>query len=171
MSGHQVAARSHGEEFGTMPPRTMVLRLPPGTDGQVPWPAGASLLADTPQRASWGGSPEPSVPALPPLQEFHDYRDYLLAYYSWKRSMNHRFSYRMLASRWLLDVSFVYRVLHRKNHLALNAVDRVARAIGLDADGSRYFAQLVHRGRMTSEPGRNGVRIAAGNRMGHLAPQ
>ena len=33
--------------------------------------------------------------------------------------------------------------------------------IGLDADASRYFAQLVHRGRMASEPGRNGVRIAA----------
>lgn len=171
MSGHQVAARSHVAEFATLSPRTMALRPPSGTGSLVPWHSGTSLLGDTPVRGGWVGSPEPSGQALPPLQEFHDYRDYLLAYYSWKRSMNHRFSYRMLASRWLLDVSFVYRVLHRKNHLALNAVDRVARAIGLDADGSRYFAQLVHQGRMASEPGRSGVRIAAGNRIEQPTPE
>jgi hypothetical protein len=155
-----------------MSSRTLVLRPPPGADVQAPWHAGTSLSVDTPLRGgAWVGSPDPSAQALPPLQEFHDYRDYLLAYYSWKRSINHRFSYRMLASRWLLDVSFVYRVLHRKNHLALSAVDRVARAIGLDADGSRYFAQLVQQGRLASEPGRNGVRTDAGNRIGQLAPQ
>jgi uncharacterized protein (TIGR02147 family) len=114
--------------------------------------------------ARWVGPPGPPSCPLPPIQEFRDYREYLLAFYSWKRSVNHRFSYRMLASRWMLDVSFVYRVLHGKNHLALSAVDRVARAIGLGPEDARDFALLVRLGRSASEEEREGVRTLAGKR-------
>ncbi len=164
MTGHRIAVRSHAETQGMAVGRVKTPRKAEGTSVEVLAQRTSSTGTEVEFLARWVGPPGPSSCPLPPLQEYRDYREYLLAFYSWKRSMNHRFSYRMLASKWMLDVSFVYRVLHGKNHLALSAVDRVVRAIGLGPEDARDFALLVRLGRSASEDGREGTRILAGKR-------
>ncbi len=164
MSGHRIAVRSHAEAQGIAAVRVKTSRKPEGTGAELRALRTSSTGADVEFLGRWIGPPQPQACPLPPIQEFRDYREYLLAFYSWKRSVNHRFSYRMLASKWMLDVSFVYRVLHGKNHLALSAVDRVVRAIGLGPEDARDFALLVRWGRSASENERDDIRNTAGKR-------
>jgi len=79
----------------------------------------------------------------PRIDEFRDYRDYLLEHYQWRKRLNPWYSYRILASRLGMDVSHVYRILNGRIHLATDAVPRVVKHLGLEGEAANGFASSV----------------------------
>ena len=81
------------------------------------------------------------------LQDFLDYRLFLLDFYHKKCEANPHFSYRLFASKVSMDTSQLHRILNSKLHLPLEAIPRIAAYIGLDAESAQFFEQLVRFGR------------------------
>ena len=89
-----------------------------------------------------------SVNAPPHIEEFRDYRAFLLEHYQWRKQINPWYSYRILASRIGMDVSQVYRILNGRIHLSPDAVPRVVKHLGLEGEVAEGFARMVTDGRM-----------------------
>ena len=80
-------------------------------------------------------------------QDYLDYRQFLLDVYRKKCETNPHFSYRLFASKVSMDTSQLHRIINSKLHLPLEAIPRVAAYIGLDAESTQFFEQLVRFGR------------------------
>ena len=85
--------------------------------------------------------------APPRVEEFCDYRDFLLEHYQWRKQRNPWYSYRILATRLEMDVSQVYRILKGQIHLSPEVVPRVVKLLGLEGDAAEGFEHLVTVGR------------------------
>lgn len=75
---------------------------------------------------------------------FHDYREYLSAYYKYKKKLNHRFSYRLFAKMAGYKSSgFYLGIVNGRNTLSDAVLPGFAKALGLDALEIRYFGHMV----------------------------
>jgi len=81
------------------------------------------------------------------LQDFLDYRLFLLDFYRKKCEANPHFSYRLFASKVSMDTSQLHRILNSKLHLPLETIPRLAAYLELDTESTQHFEQLVRLGR------------------------
>ena len=81
------------------------------------------------------------------LQDFLDYRLFLLDFYRKKCEANPHFSYRLFASKVSMDTSQLHRILNSKLHLPLETIPRLAAYLELDTESTQHFEQLVRFGR------------------------
>lgn len=80
-----------------------------------------------------------------------DYRDFVRAHYEARKAKFPTFSYRMMGDRLGLDQSFVYRIVAKTHHIAVETVPRFVRYFGLKGREAEYFELLVRFGRARGE--------------------
>jgi plasmid maintenance system antidote protein VapI len=119
-----------------------------------------TLLDGTPKEAgttsALAACPEACVAQAPRLEEFQDYRTWLRALYLWRKQVNPKYSYRLLAAKLGMDVSFVHRILNGRSHLSRGLAPRIAALLGLDGDLAKRFVGMVHGAKVlgsSDEPG------------------
>lgn len=69
---------------------------------------------------------------MPSIQDFEDYREFLLELYEWKKSRNPRYSYRLMALRIGMDPARLHKVLHGRGYFVRGTALRIAQSLGLD---------------------------------------
>lgn len=99
----------------------------------------------------------------PTIQDYEDYRDFLLDLYRWKKTRNPRFSYRLMAIRIGMDAARLHKVLHGQGYFVRGTASRIAASLGLDESQAR---ELQWRIDLVGAPGiraasRNGLEVSA----------
>lgn len=74
---------------------------------------------------------------MPSIQDFEDYREFLLEVYEWKKRRNPRYSYRMMALRIGIDPARLHKVLHGRGFFVRGTALRIAQSLGLDEAQTR----------------------------------
>ena len=95
------------------------------------------------------------VNAQPNIISFHDYREYLRAFFNWKKATSPRFSHRKFAQ--LADIkssNYLMLVMDKKRNLSEEKAHVVARAMKLKRVESDYFVLLVKAKTAKSEDAR-----------------
>lgn len=80
-----------------------------------------------------------------------DYRDLLQQAYDQRKADNPLYSYRLMAGKLGLNVSHLYRILHKDLHLSLDKVPAACDLLRLQGREVEHFALLVQYGRARSE--------------------
>lgn len=80
-----------------------------------------------------------------------DYRDFVRAHYEARKAKIPTFSYRVMGDRLGLDQSFVYRIIAKTHHIAVETVPRFVKYFGLKGREVEYFELLVRYGRARGE--------------------
>lgn len=80
---------------------------------------------------------------MPAIQDFEDYREFLLELYEWKKSRNPRYSYRMMALRIGMDPARLHKVLHGHGYFVRGTAMRIAASLGLDESQARELQWRV----------------------------
>lgn len=80
---------------------------------------------------------------MPNLFQFLDYRDFLLAYFEYRKKANSWYSYKILGDALSLDQSQVYRILQKQLHLSKAAIPRVLAFFKFSTKEAHYFEKLV----------------------------
>lgn len=73
----------------------------------------------------------------PTIQDYEDYREFLLDLYRWKKNRNPRFSYRLMAIRIGMDAARLHKVLHGQGYFVRGTSSRIAASLGLDESQAR----------------------------------
>lgn len=73
----------------------------------------------------------------PSIQDYDDYREFLLDLYRWKKTRNPRFSYRLMAIRIGMDAARLHKVLHGHGYFVRGTASRIAASLGLDESQAR----------------------------------
>jgi uncharacterized protein (TIGR02147 family) len=84
--------------------------------------------------------------ARPLVLDYLDYRAYMRDYVAWQKEKDKAFSFRVFALRSGIpasSASFICRVISGRRALTTERRLRIAKAMGLSGDGSRYFNALV----------------------------
>lgn len=84
-----------------------------------------------------------------------DYRDLLQAAYVARKADNPLYSYRLMAGKLGLNVSHLYRILHKELHLSADKVPLACALLKLRKREAEHFELLVEYGRARSERTRN----------------
>jgi uncharacterized protein (TIGR02147 family) len=84
-----------------------------------------------------------------------DYRDLLQAAYEARKADNPLYSYRLMAGKLGLNVSHLYRILHKDLHLTPDKVPAACDLLKLKGRKAEHFELLVQYGRARSERTRN----------------
>lgn len=79
----------------------------------------------------------------PSIQDFEDYREFLLEFYEWKKSRNPRYSYRLMALRIGMDPARLHKVLHGRGYFVRGTAMRIASSLGLDEAQARELQWRV----------------------------
>ena len=77
------------------------------------------------------------------LYTYLEYRDFLRDTYEERHATQAFFSYRYMAGKLGIDSSYLIRVLQQKKHLAEDLLAPFCELLGLDAQQSKYFENLV----------------------------
>jgi len=80
-----------------------------------------------------------------------DYRDLLQRAYDQRKADNPLYSYRLMARKLVLNVSHLYRILHKDLHLTLDKVPAACDLLRLQGREAEHFALLVQYGRARTE--------------------
>jgi uncharacterized protein (TIGR02147 family) len=80
-----------------------------------------------------------------------DYRDLLQRAYDLRKADNPLYSYRLMAGKLVLNVSHLYRILHKDLHLTLDKVPAACDLLKLQGRDAEHFELLVQYGRARSE--------------------
>ena len=80
-----------------------------------------------------------------------DYRDLLQSAYEQRKADNPLYSYRLMAKKLGLNVSHLYRILHKDLHLALDKVPAATDLLRVQGREAEHFELLVRFGRARSE--------------------
>lgn len=86
------------------------------------------------------------------VEAAEDYRQVLLEGFLRNKRRNHRYSYRLLASKLGMDVGHVYRILNGKKHLPLKHVPKVVEHLRLEEEVALRLLDLVGEAQGESEP-------------------
>lgn len=100
----------------------------------------------------------------PDIYEYLDYREYLGAYYDAAKANTRAFSYRYFSRKaGFASPNFLKLVIDGKRNLGPDSVERFARALKLDRDERRFFADLVALAQAATDAERNEAyeRVAA----------
>lgn len=81
---------------------------------------------------------------MPDVFAYNDYRAYLRDWYDWKKGINPRFSYRVLAEKvGFKSAGFFTQLLQGKTTMSLDLSHRFAACIGLDRRETDFFLAMV----------------------------
>ena len=97
-------------------------------------------------------------PDRPDVFDFLDHRAYLRAWFEWKKSVNRRFSHRMFARMaGQKSPSLAHLVMKGERNLTDRTSPAFCKAMGLDAEETRYFDALVRFDASTDPDERNAL--------------
>lgn len=83
--------------------------------------------------------------SAPQLKKFVDYREFLRAWYDFKKVENPQFSYAVWATKTgFKSRSFIRLVMLGKRALGVDSIPIVIKSLGLQGDDPQYFTYLVH---------------------------
>lgn len=83
--------------------------------------------------------------------EFLDYREYLLAFFEYRKANAPWYSYKVFGDGVGLDQSQVFRILQKNLHISKRALPRFVEYLKLNEKEAIYFEKLVELGRARSE--------------------
>lgn len=107
------------------------------------------------------------LPEPPSVFEYIDYRAFMRDHYTAQKARNTNWSFRFLARRaGFASSNFLKLVMDGDRNLGAEAVDKVAKALKLDAEESEFFANLVAMNQAATVADRNRAfeRVAANRR-------
>jgi uncharacterized protein (TIGR02147 family) len=85
---------------------------------------------------------------------FHylDYREYLLAYFEYRKAATPWYSLKVMGDAIQLDQSQVYRIIQRQLHFSKAALPRMLEYLALSSNESHYFLKMVEFAKSKKEP-------------------
>jgi uncharacterized protein (TIGR02147 family) len=101
--------------------------------------------------AGTGRVPSGTICGVSEIVDTLDYRDLLQNAYEQRKADNPLYSYRLMAKKLGLNVSHLYRILHKDLHLALDKVPATCDLLRLQGREAEHFELLVQFGRARSE--------------------
>lgn len=80
---------------------------------------------------------------LPDIYEYLDYREYLNAYYLFRKDESDHFSLRSFGRMIELDASYLAKILGKTRHIALTSIELISAYLKHDDQQSIYFQNLI----------------------------
>tara|TARA_Y100001954_G_scaffold89344_1_gene97893 strand:+ start:17067 stop:17909 length:843 start_codon:yes stop_codon:yes gene_type:complete len=75
---------------------------------------------------------------------FDNYRDFLKAFYEYKKSLNSRYSYRVFCNKaGISSTSYLNMIMHGKRNLTQKSIPKFVKGLSLKGNEKKYFENLV----------------------------